>query len=260
MLRLRLSVRWFVLALLALASLLAPAVLPARAEDGDDARATLLRQTQELYDAVTAGDSTAWSRYLDPHVLFVDEEGNVSRKADLVAGVQPLPKGITGKLVVQDFQSRQYGDVAVTTQVVDESETYFGQPIHCRYLTTATWMSGPEGWRMIASHTQALRSDPPAVRLDARRLVEYAGRYELTPEIHYTIRVEGDSLVGQREGRGGETLHAEVADDFFVSGRPRFRKVFQRAKDGTIVGFVERREQWDVLWKRVRPVADAGSR
>jgi len=259
MLRLHSTARSAVATLFGLALLLGPAALVARADDAD-VRTILLRQTQELYDAVTAGDSTAWSRYLDPYVLFVDEEGNVSRKAELVSGIQPLPKGITGKLLVQDFQSRQYGDVAVTTQIVDESENYFGQKIHCRYLTSSTWMSETDGWRMISSHTQALRGDPPAVALDAKRLAEYAGRYELTPEIHYTIHVEGDSLVGQREGRRSEPLHAEVADCFFVPGRPRLRKIFQRAKDGTIVGFVERREQWDVLWKRVRPVADSGSR
>jgi hypothetical protein len=39
---------------------------------------------------------------------------------------------------------------------------------------------------------------------------------------------------------------------FFVPGRPRLRTVFQRGPDGRITGFVERRESWDVVWKRAR--------
>ncbi|HLI84569.1 MAG TPA: hypothetical protein VKV17_11660 [Bryobacteraceae bacterium] len=46
-------------------------------------------------------------------------------------------------------------------------------------------------------------------------------------------------------------LRAEVADMLFVSGRPRYRKVFHRDQNGRITGFGERREAWDLLWKRV---------
>jgi hypothetical protein len=46
-------------------------------------------------------------------------------------------------------------------------------------------------------------------------------------------------------------LKAELPDLFFVPGQPRLRKVFQRGPDGRITGFVERRETWDVAWKRM---------
>ena len=83
-------------------------------------------------------------------------------------------------------------------------------------------------------------SAPPAATLAPARLDEYAGTYALTPEIAYTIRREGDHLVGQRTGRKPETLRPEVADLFFVPGQPRLRKVFQRGPDGRVTGFVER--------------------
>jgi hypothetical protein len=44
----------------------------------------------------------------------------------------------------------------------------------------------------------ALRDDPPAVELPAGRLEAYVGVYALTPEVTYTIRLEGSGLIGQR--------------------------------------------------------------
>ena len=45
-------------------------------------------------------------------------------------------------------------------------------------------------------------------------------------------------------------LRLESPDVFFVPGEPRIRRIFQRDAAGHITGFVERRESWDILWKR----------
>ena len=136
---------------------------------------------------------------------------------------------------------------------MNETEGYFGQTIDCRYLSTNVWHRTAAGWRLIAAHVGALREDPPAITLARQRLDEYVGEYELTPDVRYTIRRDGDALFGQRTGRSEEKLEAEVSDLFFVPGKPRLRKVFQRGVTGAITGFVERREAWDVSWKRRTP-------
>jgi hypothetical protein len=59
------------------------------------------------------------------------------------------------------------------------------------------------------------------------------------------------NLEGQKTGRAPEALRAEVVDLLFVPGKPRFRKVFLRDPSGRITGFAERREAWDVMWKRL---------
>ena len=237
---------------LALASICLIAAAPSkhRAPAGEDLEAILSRQTQELFDAVTAGDSTVWDRYLAPDASYADENGALNSKAQLLQGIKPLPKGISGKLELTRFEVHPHGHTAIATYVVEEAEEYFGQVIHARYLTTDTWHRTPEGWRLIAAQVTALRQDPPAVTLPPGRLDEYVGVYALTPEVSYSIRREGGGLVGQRSGRPEETLEAEIADLFFVPGKPRLRKVFQRGPDGHITGFVERRETWDILWKR----------
>ena len=237
---------------LAMALLGAPRTAPA-ANGAEDVTTILRRQTQELFDAVTAGDSTVWDRYFAPDAVYADESGELSGRKEIVASIKPLPKEVWGKLEIDRFEVRRHGETAVATFVVNETEGYYGQVIHCRYLSTYVWNRKDGGWRVIAAQVGALREDPPALALAPERLDEYVGQYELTPAVRYTIRRDGSALIGQRTGRPEETLEAELADLFFVPGRTRLRKVFQRGADGRITGFVERREAWDIAWKRRMP-------
>jgi uncharacterized protein DUF4440 len=229
-------------------------LIAASARAADDG-AVLRRQTQELMDAVTYGKAAVWERLLDEKARYTDEEGNVSTKAQMVAQTKPLPAGVSGTIAVTDFVATLHGDVAVTTWVADEHESYHGHELHCRYRTTDTWKRTPDGWRLIGSQVLALRTDPPAMPLPAARRAEYCGRYALTPEIAYEIRCGGDELEGQQTGRKAEELKAEAPDVLFVPGKPRYRKIFERGADGKITGFAERREAWDLVWKRVPEAA-----
>jgi hypothetical protein len=228
-----------------------PALLqaaPARASE--DVRALLQRQSQELADAIVPGRAEVWDRYLDPDVRYVDENGAVMTKKQMVEGTRPLPQGVSGTINVTDYNVAPHGDVAVATYVSDEHESYHGHELHCQYRTTETWVKKSEGWRLIAAQVLALRTDPPSMVLPASRRKEYCGKYALTPEISYEIRCRGNSLEGQQTGRPAVELRAEAPDVLFALGRPRYRYVFQRDAGGKITGFAERREAWDLVWKR----------
>ena len=96
----------------------------------------------------------------------------------------------------------------------------------------------------------ALRTDPPAIALPAAALASYCGKYALTPAIAYEIRQKGGGLEGQQTGRRPETLLAEAPDVLFVPGKPRYRYVVLRDAAGKITGMAQRREAWDLVWKR----------
>lgn len=243
-------------AALLMAAFSATAALPVTAayvisDEESDVPAILRRQTEELLAAVDHGDKGPWTRYLDDAVIYSAEDGSTKSKADLIAELRPFPEGIWGKLRLTSFRSAVHGPTAIANYVIEEEEGYFGQIIHARYRVTDTWIETGEGWRLAASQSLALKDDPPAVDLPAARLDEYVGVYALTPEITYTIRRRRGGLEGERTGRKPEPLKAELADCLFVPGQPRLRKIFHRDASGRISGFVERRESWDIAWRRL---------
>lgn len=221
--------------------------LPAAEDDA----AMLQRQTQELMDAITYGKADVWDRYLDAKAVYTTEDGTVQTKAQMVEGTKPLPGGVSGNIQVTDFKATVQGPVAVTNYVSDEHEDYHGHKLHCQYRSTDTWLKTPAGWRLVAGQVLALRTDPPAVPLTSRQKDDYVGRYALTPTITYEIRRQGDGLEGQQNGRTAEALKMEAPDVLFVPGKTRYRMIFQRNPEGRVTGFAERREAWDLDWKRL---------
>ena len=238
-----------VLAVFLAASPPPPPLPPPQGSEG--VPALLQRQSQEMADALGAGSAAVWERYLDPDVRYVDETGEIQRKKELVEDVRPFPPGISGSIRILDYEAAVHGDTAFATYVNDENEDYHGARLHCQYRTTETWVKRPEGWRLIGAQVLAMRTDPPAVALSAERRREYAGKYALTPDLAYEIRADGDALQGQQTGRKPEALQAEAPDVLFVPGKPRYRYVLLRDAQGRITGLAQRREAWDIVWKRV---------
>ena len=210
------------------------------------------KQSQEFSDASAKGDVKTLARLLDDNVTFVNENGEIGTKSDLVAGgppPSPTP-GITNELVQHDLHVQLYGTTAVTS-FVDESTVHFhGQVLVSTFRSTEVWIERRDGWKMISSQTIALQNDPPAVGLPSDELAEYVGTYTAGPGYDVAIARSGDDLTASVNGGPPATWKAEVRDVFFVPGQPRLRRIFQRDSSGTIVGFVTRREGHDIVLKR----------
>ncbi len=212
---------------------------------------TLRAHTQALLDAVTNGDRGVWEREVDPDIVYVSEDGTVETKASLLAQITPLPAGITGSLAIGRFEVHAWGDTAVVLHVDEETESYFGHPLHAQYLNVATWRYRGGAWKLVAQQVLASQQDPPATALPAGELDAYVGTYALTDTIHVAIARDGDHLVATRSERKPQDLRAETRDVFFAPGRPRSRTIFQRDAGGAITGYAERREGRDVVWRRI---------
>jgi Domain of unknown function (DUF4440) len=217
----------------------------------EDVGVVLQRKTQALMDALGTDKVSVWRESLDDRAVFTSEDGEVFTKAQMVEQIRPFPPGVSGKIQVTDFQTALHGSVAVTTWVADEHEDFHGHRLHCQYRSTDTWVKTAVGWKQIAGQTLALRTDPPAIELPPKQLAEYCGRYELSSGIQYEIRCTGSRLEGQQTGRPAKPLRVEAPDVLFIPGQPRYRRVFQRDAAGHITSFAERREAWDLVWKRL---------
>jgi hypothetical protein len=224
---------------------------PVSRDAGISTEAALRASTQQLLDAIAAGDMATWDRLLDPAVIQVDENDVVRRKPAILAELKPLPAGLEGHLKIDDFQMVELGNLAVVTHEDDEYLNYHGQIILSRFRITDTWHKTPEGWRMLGSQVLAVLKDPPTISLNAHTLCGYGGRYAMTDEITVTIHCDKNSLIVERAGHPPRQFLPELKDVFFERGQPRTRRIFLRGETQQITGFVDRREARDVAWTRI---------
>jgi hypothetical protein len=212
----------------------------------------LVRRTQALFDAIMAGDRRPWKLYYAEDAIFADEKGRTLDKASLVADITPLPRDISGAIRIEHVQSRIAGTAAVLSYDLDESEDYFGQHLaNARYHVTDTWLFRDGAWQIVASQAMRHYADPAPGRVDPARLGDYAGTYELTPEIALVVTVENGGLVSTRAGRPREELLPEAPDIFFRKG-VEGRRLFHRDDRGVVDALIDRRNNQDIVWKKRR--------
>jgi hypothetical protein len=222
--------------------------LPTLAEDRD----LITGYMQAMSDAIASGNTAVWDEYLDPNVIFAEEDDTYKGKADMLKEIVPLRSGLSGIIRVELLSYHEEDGVAVALFRQNEIEHYFGQTIYAKYLTSTTWRKRPDGWKLIASQVLAEKIDPPAITLPPKQLVQYVGKYQLKDSAAtYSIQLVDGQLIGTRDARKAAIWNAEAPDVFFLSGDPRIRKIFQRAASGKIIGFVERRESWDIVWLKI---------
>jgi ketosteroid isomerase-like protein len=231
------------------AVILASIAIPALADD----RAQVTRIEQELSDAITNGTPAVWTKYLDPDVIYAEEDDSYKGKDKMVEEVRPLPKGLGGEIKVELLSYHEDGDTAVALFRQHEIERYYGQTIHASYLLSTVWKKRADGWKQIEGQVLAEKVDPPAIALPASDLKRFAGTYQLKDsEPTYTLTLVDGKLTGSRTGGAASEWNAETRDVFFIKGDPRIRKIFQYDANGVVTGFLERRESWDIVWSKVR--------
>lgn len=216
-----------------------------------DQTTTLLRaKDQALLDAIATGDKKVWETALATDAVYVDENGSILDRTTFLQQFTPLPAEVSGTLQISNYQAHVNGDLASVIHLDDEQETYHGQKLTAQYLTTETWRRDLDGWKLYMIHTYAVLKDPPTITLPEKELQQYAGEYSAAPDLIYVIRWDGQRLVGGKKGSSMRPLAVEVRDVLFVPGQPRIRKIFLRDEKGRITGYVDRRESWDLAWKK----------
>lgn len=211
----------------------------------------LLRSTQEIFDAIVPGDRAPFKKYFAEDVMFFDEKGRKMDKTALVNDVQPLPPGYSGTIKVVRPQSHIEGNVAMLSYDLDETETVFGQKLTARYHETDTWMLRGGQWQIVAAQVLRYYEDPAPGKADTSKFPEYAGAYQLSPERTLTITAEDGHLYQQRNGRTREELVPEASDIFFRKG-VEGRTLFGHDENGRVITLIDRRNNEDILWKKVK--------
>ena len=172
-------------------------------------------------------------------------------KAALVKDVTPLPPGYSGSISVVNARSRIIGDTAILSYDLNEKETIFGQDMTARYHGTDTWMYRSEKWQIVAGQMLRYYEDPAPGKVDVKKYADYAGTYELAPGKTQIVFARGGGLYLQREDRPEAELVPEAADIFFRKG-VEGRCLFRRGDGGKVDAMIDRRNNEDVVWKKIR--------
>ena len=226
--------------------------IPAFAEDAAITEAELIHRTQAMYDAVVPGDQTLWKKYYADDCIFHDEKGRSFDKTQVLADVTPMPKGYSGTIKVVRPQSIITRECAILSYDNDETETIFGQELHARYHTTDTWLYRQGEWQVAASQTMRYYEDPAVGQSDPARFVAYAGTYELSKESERRTSVsvsDGKLLMEKTRGKPVQ-LFPEATDLFFRQGEEG-RILFHFGADGKVDTLIDRRNNEDVVWKKI---------
>jgi hypothetical protein len=210
----------------------------------------LVRRTQAMMDAVVPGDQGPWQQNLAEDLIYFDEKGRLHDKKSLVADVTPMPRGYSGSIKIVRAKSHVEGNVAILSYDTDETETIFGQNLTARYHATDTWMNRDGRWQIVAGQVLRYYEDPAQGEADPKKFAEYAGTYVLAPGVQRTVSFDGKQLWTQRGDRPKEELFIENGDLFFRKG-VEGRMLFHRDPHGTVDTLIDRRNNEDVVWKKM---------
>lgn len=217
-----------------------------------DAEREVKRISQELLDAIASGNKAVWERYLADDCIYSDENGRMLNKAQLIDDLRPLPAGYSGSITIAESQIRVHKDAAVLANRMIENETIYGQKIVTEYHATETYVKRDGRWQMLASHVIVVPSERKSITLKPQSLDDFTGQYEMAPGVTYTITRKDDKLIGQRAGRPEEELLAMAENILFRKGTVRGEKVFVRDNGGRVTQMIDRRDNNDLIWKKVK--------
>lgn len=215
--------------------------------------ARLKHATQELLDAIAPGNKSVWQRYLAEGSIYADEEGRVLTRDELIKELTPLPKGYVGSIKIGDTKALVQDNVVVLSHRDREELELYNQKLVTYYHMTNTWARQRDGqWQIVSTQVMAIPNERKPIVIDPKILDAYTGKYELAPDVNYVITREGEKLLGQRTGRAKEELLPLCVDVFYRKGVWRGEKVFERNAQGRVVRMLDRRENNDLVWKKVK--------
>jgi hypothetical protein len=233
-----------------LAILLASAVLVSAQEPSTITQAELVRRAQALYDAVASGNKAPWQQYLADDAIIHDEKGGSYTKRTFLTTLDPLPPGYSGRIKVTLPQTIFAPSVAIFSYDAEEVEIVFGNRMTARYHQTDTWLYREHLWQIAASQVMRYYEDPVPATINPAILSQYVGMYELAPGNQMIVTAHDGKLFAQRGTGNSVQLIPESPDMFFRAGIEG-RRLFHRNAGGEVDSLIDRRNNEDMLWKKI---------
>jgi hypothetical protein len=231
---------------------------PACAAAAGDLRPWFEATTQELYDAVAAGDKVPWDRILDASCVITTEDGEVLDKPRFLAQMHPLPPGFLGRIKVRSLTVRAVGDAAVVHYWLDETEDVPGQQLRTTYVETDTYRRSKDSWTAVAMQTTVVPRDLEPIPVLSRDWSALIGQYRLgdgdaSPD---DVFMRDGALYYGRDAKTARRLIPLAPLVFYAQGSIHII-VFVQDASGTVNELRELHKYNEVRMTRVRKLRGA---
>ena len=121
----------------------------------DSVRHSLIQLEERWDDAIVRKDRALLERILAPGFVFIDADGSITRRNELLDGIMAAELEID-PFVTRDVEVRLYDRTAVLTGWFEQTGRYRGQAFRQRARYTDVYVLGPTGWMAVSAHASTL--------------------------------------------------------------------------------------------------------
>lgn len=179
----------------------------------------LLKITRDMIDTSLRGDKSAFERYTADAYIETGVNGAVETRAKILENFLTPPASMNPTMELKDVQVHVYGDTAVMSSLSIYRAEAQGQKINYSFRTTDVWLRRDGRWQLIASHYSEIPPERVAVKVDPKIYDAYVGEYEISLGLVFTVKRDGDKLMGQSTGeKKWHELMPQNETTFFIKG------------------------------------------
>lgn len=202
----------------------------------------LMKLDAERLRAESRQDESALFRIYADKVLVVGPDSHSSigdRKAILGADRLAPHRSIEETMTIDEVKVLLAEDTAVVSSITSSNWKIGEQNVSTRFCQSATYIRRMDRWQLLASQVSLVnkelsKTSPKAViKLDPKVLDDYAGVYQVSPEIRMKVYRRGTQLILEGVDGTPYELIPEAPDRFVIKGTPA-KHIFVRDANGKV--------------------------
>jgi hypothetical protein len=203
-----------------------------------------LRQlTERRFAANAANDRPFYERLIAENALILlPNRRPLTKRAYLDHEFLSRRAGYHGaSATVHDFRAVVDRDSAVVSYLAVEPTALGDQTFEVRTGRIDTYIRLKGEWRLLSMAMMEVPSWPDAATIDPKLYSDYAGTYQLSPDIFVVVTNEDGHLMSAMTGQDQSELFPENATTFFDrTDSPLARTIFERDSSGNVVAQIYR--------------------
>lgn len=199
-----------------------PLYFIATAQSQQNADTAFARELSQLalkrIEAFDLGDTSIWSPYVANEYFIATPTGKVLTKADVMNGFGPPTRGYKDVFHFEDVRVVKDSLYAVMTYKIKEHEWWGNQNNDVPDLRkTDTYILRSGRWQLLASQETFYPVIRTPVTINPAIYNAYTGRYQVMPELVYTISREQNKLLIQENANSNKTELLPLSATAFFS-------------------------------------------